>query len=65
ELASLPDEIEALEREQSELNTLMSSPEYHRRGAEQIREDRRRSEAIEAALVAKFARWEALEEARK
>jgi ABC transport system ATP-binding/permease protein len=65
ELASLPDEIEALEREQSELNTLMSSPDYHRRGAEQIREDRRRSEAIEAALVAKFARWEALEEARK
>jgi ABC transport system ATP-binding/permease protein len=65
ELASLPDEIEALEREQSELNTLMSSPDYHRRGAEQIREDRRRSEAIEAALVAKFARWETLEEARK
>jgi len=65
ELASLPDEIEALEREQSELNTLMSSSDYHRRGAEQIREDRRRSEAIEAALVAKFARWEALEEARK
>jgi len=65
ELTALPDEIEALEREQAELNSLMSSPEYHRRGAQQIRDDRRRSEEIEAALLAKFARWEALEEARK
>jgi ATP-binding cassette subfamily F protein uup len=65
ELASLPDEIEALEREQSELNALMSGPEYHRRGAQQIREDRRRSDEIEALLVTKFERWEFLEEARK
>jgi ATP-binding cassette subfamily F protein uup len=65
ELAALPDEIEALEREQSELNTLMSSPDYHRRGPQQIRDDRLRSEAIEALLLTKFARWESLEEARK
>jgi ATP-binding cassette subfamily F protein uup len=65
ELASLPDEIEALEREQSELNALMSGPDYHRRGAQQIRDDRRRSDEIEALLVAKFERWEILEEARK
>jgi ATP-binding cassette subfamily F protein uup len=65
ELASLPDEIEALEREQSELNALMSGPEYHRRGAQQIREDRRRSDEIEALLVTKFQRWEFLEETRK
>jgi ATP-binding cassette subfamily F protein uup len=65
ELASLPDEIEALEREQSELNALMSSPDYHRRGAEQIRADRRRSEELETTLLAKFARWEALENATK
>jgi ATP-binding cassette subfamily F protein uup len=65
ELASLPDEIEALEREQSELNALMSGPDYHRRGAQQIREDRRRSDEIEALLVTKFERWEFLEEARK
>jgi ATP-binding cassette subfamily F protein uup len=64
ELESLPDEIEALEREQSELNALMSSSDYHRRGAEQIRADRQRSEAIETELLAKFARWEQLEEAR-
>ena len=65
ELAALPDEIEALEREQTELNALMGNSEYHRRGAQQIREDRRRSEEIEALLLAKFARWESLEEARK
>jgi ATP-binding cassette subfamily F protein uup len=65
ELSSLPDEIEALEREQSELNALMSGPDYHRRGAQQIREDRRRSDEIEALLVTKFERWEFLEEARK
>jgi ATP-binding cassette subfamily F protein uup len=65
ELAALPDEIEALEREQSQLNALMSGPDYHRRGTQQIRDDRLRSEAIEALLLAKFARWECLEEARK
>jgi ATP-binding cassette subfamily F protein uup len=65
ELASLPDEIEALEREQSQLNALMSGPDYHRRGAQQIRDDRLRSTEIEALLLAKFARWETLEEARK
>jgi len=64
ELESLPDEIEALEREQTELNALMSSPDYHRRGPQQIRADRQRSEVIEAELLAKFARWELLEEAR-
>jgi len=65
ELASLPDEIEALEREQSELNALMSGPDYHRRGPQQMRDDRRRSDEIEALLLAKFERWETLEEARK
>ncbi len=64
ELDSLPAEIEALEREQSELNALMSAPDYHRRGPAQIREDRRRSDEIEALLLAKFERWERLEEAR-
>jgi ATP-binding cassette subfamily F protein uup len=64
ELESLPDEIEALEREQSELNALMSSADYHRRGAEQLKTDRRRSEELEALLQAKYARWELLEEAR-
>jgi ATP-binding cassette subfamily F protein uup len=65
ELAALPEEIEALEREQSGLTTLMSGPAYHLRGAQQMREDLRRSEEIEALLLAKFARWQSLEETRK
>jgi ATP-binding cassette subfamily F protein uup len=65
ELAALPEEIEALEREQATLNALMGGPDYHRRGTQQIRDDRRRSDEIEALLLAKFERWESLEEARK
>ncbi|HVY82612.1 MAG TPA: ATP-binding cassette domain-containing protein [Steroidobacteraceae bacterium] len=64
ELAALPEEIEALEREQSEINSRMSSADYHRQGGERIREDRKRLEEIESLLLAKFARWEALEELR-
>jgi ATP-binding cassette subfamily F protein uup len=62
ELAALPEEIEALEREQTEINAKMASAEYHRQGATQIREDRKRLEEIETLLLDKFARWEALEE---
>jgi ATP-binding cassette subfamily F protein uup len=64
ELAALPGEIEALEQEQMQLNERMSQPDYHTQGAERIREDRRRAEEIEALLLEKFARWEALEAAR-
>ncbi len=64
ELAALPEEIEALEREQGEINTRMSSGDYHRQGAEKIREDRKRLEEIETLLLEKFARWEVLEELR-
>jgi ATP-binding cassette subfamily F protein uup len=62
ELAALPEEIEALEREQTEINAKMASAEYHRQGATQIREDRKRLEEIETLLLDKFARWETLEE---
>jgi ATP-binding cassette subfamily F protein uup len=64
ELGSLPGEIEALEREQAAVNARMSAPDYHLQGAEQIRADRRRLEEIEALLLAKFERWEALEAQR-
>jgi ATP-binding cassette subfamily F protein uup len=64
ELNALPEEIEALEREQAELNERMSNPDYHRQGADRIREDRARLEEIEALLLEKFARWEALEALR-
>jgi ATP-binding cassette subfamily F protein uup len=65
ELASLPGEIEALEREQTELTARMSSPDYHRPGAQQALTDGKRLEAIEALLLTKFARWESLEEQQR
>ncbi|MGH8208421.1 MAG: ATP-binding cassette domain-containing protein [Steroidobacteraceae bacterium] len=61
ELESLPKEIEALEREQADLTARMSAPEYRRQGAQQPRTDGKRLEEIEALLVIKFDRWEALE----
>jgi ATP-binding cassette subfamily F protein uup len=61
ELTLLPQEIEALEREQSDLNARMSSADYHRQGGEQLREDRRRAEEIETLLLEKFERWQILE----
>jgi ABC transport system ATP-binding/permease protein len=64
ELAALPDEIEALEREQSELTARMSTPGYHRQESERLREDRQRLGELETLLLAKFARWERLEEQR-
>jgi ATP-binding cassette subfamily F protein uup len=64
ELDSLPQEIETLEREQSELTTRMSTPEYHRQGPDQARADGKRLEEIEALLLTRYARWETLEELR-
>jgi len=64
ELTSLPGEIEALEQEQTAITTRMSAPDYHLQGAPQIRADRKRLEEIEALLLAKFERWEALEAER-
>jgi ABC transport system ATP-binding/permease protein len=64
ELDALPREIEALEREQTELTARMSTPDYHRLGPQQQRTDSTRLEEIEALLLTKFARWEALEEQR-
>jgi ATP-binding cassette subfamily F protein uup len=64
ELEALPGEIEKLEQEQSELNARMSSPDYHRNGVEQLKADRRRAEELEALLLEKFERWEALEQER-
>ena len=64
ELAALPDEIESLEREQTELIARMSEPEYHRLGGERLPGDRKRLAELEALLLEKFARWESLEERR-
>jgi len=57
ELESLPDEIEALEREQHALTERICLPDYHREGAEKMKADRARAAEIERALAGKFERW--------
>ncbi|HWZ63162.1 MAG TPA: ATP-binding cassette domain-containing protein [Steroidobacteraceae bacterium] len=64
ELAALPEEIESLEREQTELTARMSEADYHRLGGERLRADRKRLAELEELLLARFARWESLEEQR-
>jgi ATP-binding cassette subfamily F protein uup len=64
ELATLPEEIEILEREQVQLTESMSAPDYYRLGGEKLRGDRQRLEEIEELLLQKFARWESLEKER-
>ena len=61
ELTQLPAEIEALEQQQHELTARMSSGDYHKQGAEQIKADLQRAGELERQLAEKFARWEALE----
>ncbi len=61
ELDALPGEIAALEREQQVLAAAMSDPDYYRRSPEAMRADHERVESIEAALMEKLERWEALE----
>ena len=57
ELEALPAELEALEREQLALTDLMSTADYHKRGADAIRADRQRATEIERLLALKFERW--------
>jgi len=62
ELETLPAQIEALEREQAEITTRVTDPNYHRAGAEQIKTDRARTQEIERVLEASFDRWAELEQ---
>ncbi|MDY6944126.1 MAG: ATP-binding cassette domain-containing protein [Pseudomonadota bacterium] len=61
ELAQLPAEIEALERRQQELTARMSSADYHKQGAEQLKADRKLGEELERDMALKFERWSTLE----
>jgi ATP-binding cassette subfamily F protein uup len=61
ELAALPGQIEALEREQAEIGVRMSKPGYHTGGVELIRADGERLREIGNELERLYERWEALE----
>jgi ATP-binding cassette subfamily F protein uup len=61
ELESLPKEIEALEAEQLALAAKMALPEYFRQAGDVLKADQKRIEEIEAVMLKKLERWEALE----
>ena len=61
ELETLPEEIEALEREQHALSARMAEPGYFQQPAEVLRAERQRAEDLERALAAKFERWAELD----
>jgi ATP-binding cassette subfamily F protein uup len=62
ELAQLPDELDALEREQAALMARMSGVDYHKQGAAQLKADRERLQEIERQQTVKFERWELLDQ---
>jgi ATP-binding cassette subfamily F protein uup len=64
ELAALPGQIEALEREQSEIGARLSQPDYRDGGHERIRADGERLNELSAELERCYARWEELEARR-
>jgi len=62
ELERLPDELEALEREQAAIAARMSGADYHKQGPGQLKADRERAAAIEKLLAEKFERWSLLDQ---
>ncbi|RIL07169.1 MAG: ABC transporter ATP-binding protein [Proteobacteria bacterium] len=61
ELAELPARIEALEREQAELNAALSDPAFYARDAAEQAAANARMAALSADLEAAYARWESLD----
>jgi len=61
ELDALPDAISALEQEQAALVTRLGQAELYRDAPDEVVAINARMAAIEAALMVKLARWEALE----
>jgi ATP-binding cassette subfamily F protein uup len=64
ELDALPGQIEALEQEQAALHARMSQADYHRSGAQSMRDDRARAAELELQLEQKLSRWIALDALR-
>ena len=63
ELEALPQQIEALEREQAEISQRMSAGDYWN-DAPRARADSERLGHIQMLLAERFARWEMLEAQR-
>lgn len=61
ELESLPSEIEALEQEQSDIQTTFAQGDIFKQAPEQVKQLQNRLDEIETLMSEKLARWEALE----
>ncbi|MHB1496269.1 MAG: ABC transporter C-terminal domain-containing protein [Acidithiobacillus sp.] len=61
ELATLPVQIEVLEKEEGEIATTLALPETYQ-NPERLREVQARADAVSASLTKAYGRWEALEE---
>lgn len=62
EYEQLPGKIEALEREEAELNERLADPEIYKKAAEEIRAWQGRLDALPGEIEALMARWSELEE---
>ena len=61
ELTALPEQIEALEAEQAEINRRMGEPDFYRQGSEKITATMERLEAVKTELDTCYTRWQELE----
>ena len=61
ELATLPVQIEVLEKEEGEIAATLALPETYQ-NPERLREVQARADAVSASLTKAYGRWEALEE---
>ncbi len=64
ELEQLPHRIEVLESEHSQLQAKIASPEFYKEGSEGIARALARATAVDAELLAVYARWDELESRR-
>jgi ATP-binding cassette subfamily F protein uup len=62
ELEALPAEIDRLEQELAAIHAQMADPAFYKQPPETIAQSAARTQEIEAALAAAFARWEQLEQ---
>lgn len=60
ELEALPEKLEALEKEQSDLIARMSEGSYHTKPVDEIKADKNRLDELENEISAGYARWEEL-----
>ena len=60
ELEALPEKLEALEKEQSDLIARMSEGSYHTKPVDEIKADKSRLDALENEISAGYAPWEEL-----